>query len=99
MKVKPITRVYLTVEITEPRFTKDPREWAKRGHKRCADIGRLLHAAGFDDIGEVGYEVEEPARCSLCGSEWEEDADGPLCCTAAQNEWMAAQSTPTPTRP
>lgn len=29
--------------------------------------------------------------CSHCENEWEEDSDGPLCCNAAQAEWIAAR--------
>lgn len=28
-------------------------------------------------------------QCSLCNREWEEDADGPLCCDAAHEAWLA----------
>jgi hypothetical protein len=31
-------------------------------------------------------------QCSFCGSQWETDADGPLCCTKAQEEWAATQA-------
>lgn len=26
-------------------------------------------------------------QCSFCGSEWEEDENGPVCCLKAQDEW------------
>ena len=30
--------------------------------------------------------------CSFCGAEWEEDPEGPCCCSRAVEEWEAAQA-------
>ncbi|MFA6063918.1 MAG: hypothetical protein WC736_15125 [Gallionella sp.] len=31
-------------------------------------------------------------QCGICGRDWEEDSDGPLCCNDAQEEWLKSRT-------
>lgn len=90
-KITKTTRVYLTIEVEEPWRNDSPHKWGMRGRNTMDEVRRLLDAANITGIGQMDYIVESPTVCSLCGCEWEEDEDGPLCCVAAQKEWRAQQ--------
>lgn len=87
MKVKKITRVYLTIEVEEPW---GDRSWAERGREKRDAVARLIGASGIDNLSSVDWHVESPEVCSFCGEELEEDEDGPMCCVAAQDEHRSA---------
>jgi len=44
------------------------------------------HCDGFEDIS---VEWDTKVLCSFCKRQYEEDAEGPLCCDAAVTEWKA----------
>ena len=95
MKITKTTRVFLTVEIEDPAYMNpSPNDWANHGRKKMDEVKRLLRASGIDDLGRVDFEVDAPTVCSFCGYDWEEDADGPMCCGSAQVEWHLAHPTP-----
>lgn len=85
MKIKKVSRVYLTVEIEQP-WTKKDSDWISKGRIKAEELKRLIRASNLDDLGTVDWQVEDPTVCSFCGYDWEEDEEGPVCCDKAQRE-------------
>lgn len=70
---------------TQERKAQALERWAKEFEEFVRD-----HRSQ-DPIGLSVERVYE-SQCSHCGMAWEEDADGPLCCDAAQQEWNAEKA-------
>lgn len=73
-------RVVITVS------SRDEGEEIKRQVLRHCDVGRH----------DVSLDWDVRVFCSFCGYDPEEDSDGPVCCTAAQNEWTMKRDGPPP---
>ena len=69
------------------RWSKTLEDKAKRLEEWCRDFEEFLRDHRSQDPVSLNVEREYQEQCSLCGREWEEDADGPLCCNEAQDEW------------
>ena len=71
------------------RWTRTLEDKAKQLESWCIEFEEFIRDHRSQDPIGLNVEREYQEQCSHCGSEWEEDADGPLCCAAAQEEWNA----------
>ena len=60
---------------------------ARRLEEWCREFEEFVRDHRSQDAVGLTVEREYQDQCSFCGREWEEDADGPLCCREAQEEW------------
>lgn len=60
---------------------------AKRLAEWCREFEEFIRDHRSQDPISLVVEREYQDQCSHCGNEWEEDANGPLCCNQAQEEW------------
>lgn len=88
--------VNVRIEIEPPRI---PHWMAPTMERRAKELDSWAHEFEefvrdhrSQDPVRLNVIREQEEQCSLCGSKWEEDADGPLCCTAAQEEWDTARA-------
>lgn len=62
----------------------------------CEEIAQQIrrHVDELPSRGNRGVDVvyETETVCSHCGYSWEEDENGPLCCSKAQEEWDAEKA-------
>lgn len=93
MKIRAI--VDFRVEVEPPHHVT---RWAannERKEKALKEWAREFEAFIRDHRSQDPINLtvirDERDECSLCGREWEQDEDGPLCCNAAQDEWNAAK--------
>lgn len=88
-KVKVV--VGLRVEVDPPNLwwcrTQKDRERALNEWAR--EFEAFVRDHRSQDPISLNVIREEQDQCSYCGYEWEQDADGPLCCDKAQAEWNA----------
>ena len=81
----------------------DPPRWVESYHRTVEDRAKALERWAQDlqefirdhrsqDPVSITVEREYQNQCSHCGREWEEDADGPVCCGIAQEEWTASKT-------
>ena len=71
-----ITRWHQPIE----QQVRDIEGWVKEFHDFIRD-----HRS--QDPVNLNIERVYQYQCSFCNSEWEEDENGPVCCTLAQGEW------------
>ena len=90
MKQKVLIDLHVTCEppCWVGRWSKTLEDKAKQMEEWCLDFEEFLRDHRSQDPVILNVEREYQEQCSLCGREWEEDADGPLCCNEAQNEWQ-----------
>ena len=82
MKLKRLKTVELIVLATDELLHNPSDEQRLFG----ADVLRREILRHCDTAGAVVHTHYEMV-CSHCGLSWEEDADGPVCCVKAQDEW------------
>lgn len=88
--------------LSEVTISCDPPEWfgwryypsheaKERYAQHCEGWVKEFHAFIRDhrsqDPVNLSVERKYEDQCSFCGRVWEEDAEGPVCCSAAQKEW------------
>lgn len=64
----------------QEKYAQYCEQWVKEFHSFIRD-----HRS--QDPINLNVERHYGDQCSFCGRVWEEDADGPLCCSKAQEEW------------
>ena len=83
--------VNLTVVCDPPwsvgRLSRTLEDKAKRLEEWCREFEKFLLDHRSQDAVTMNVEREYQEQCIHCKREWEQDADGPLCCTKAQEEW------------
>ena len=95
MKKTERTNHRIVIRIEQPTIFKFEGDRDKVAYRRFSEyesrIRKLLNGAEIDFEG-VDYEFDVSTTCSRCGSEWEscfDDADGPVCCNKAIEEFEA----------
>lgn len=92
-KVKVV--VGLRVEVDPPWHVTSHSHSSEEKQRRLNAWAREFEAFVRDHRSQdpISLNVirDERDQCSHCGYEWEQDADGPLCCDKAQAEWNAAR--------
>ena len=69
------------------RWSRTLEEKGKRLEEWCREFEEFVRDHRSQDAIGLSVQREYREQCSHCGREWEEDADGPLCCNAAQAEY------------
>ena len=94
MKQKVLVNVSVSCEppYTVGRWCRTMEDKAKQLEAWCREFEEFIRDHRSQDPIGLSVEREYQEQCSHCGSEWEEDKDGPLCCNEAQKEWDAAKS-------
>ena len=91
MKNKVLLEVRVTVEppYSVGMFSATLERKAQRLEEWCREFEDFLRDHRSQDPVSLSVERGYEDQCSFCGRPWEEDADGPLCCGEAQDEWLA----------
>lgn len=91
MKQKVLVDLHVVCEppYSVGRWSRTLEDKAKRLEEWCRDFEEFLRDHRSQDPVSLSVEREYQEQCSLCGREWEEDEEGPLCCNEAQQEWQA----------
>ncbi len=71
------------------RWSRTLEDKARRLEEWCQDFEEFIRDHRSQDPVSLNVERQYQEQCSLCGREWEEDDNGPLCCKAAQEELAA----------
>ena len=100
MKQRVLTNLRVTCDPPRhaTRWATTLEDQAKALEGWCKEFAEFMRDHRSQDPVDLSVEREYEEQCSYCGSKWEEDDEGPLCCHAAQSEWnlqhadIAAQS-------
>lgn len=95
MKIKILTDVNITCD--PPRiakyFYRNPEAYAKEIEGWVREFQDFIRDHRSQDPVYLNVNRVYEEQCSHCHNAWEEDADGPLCCDKAQQEWNEAKKT------
>lgn len=95
MKVTTLVDSKLVINVPSKVFwfARTPKERAKAMSNWANEFKEFIR--DHRSQSDVGIEVEEIFKdlCSHCEREYEEDAEGPLCCQDAIDEWQATKKT------
>lgn len=89
MKHKVLVNLSVTCDppYSVGRWSRTLEDKASRLEEWCRDFEAFLRDHRSQDPVSLTVEREYQEQCSFCRGKWEEDADGPLCCNSAQEEW------------
>lgn len=83
------------VEVEPPRFVsyyrRSTEDIARELEGWAREFEAFIRDHRSQDPVYLTVQRDFEDQCSHCKSQWEEDADGPLCCSKAQEEWEAAK--------
>lgn len=90
-KVKAITGIRVEIEPHRhvTRWCRTPEDKARELKNWARDFEEFIRDHRSQDPVSLEVITDLQDQCSHCHREWEEDADGPLCCQTAQDEWNA----------
>jgi len=81
----------LRIEVEPPhhigRYLRSMEDIAREMEGWAREFEAFIRDHRSQDPIRLSVERIYEDQCSHCRSEWEEDADGPLCCQKAQDEW------------
>ena len=93
MKIKILTDVTITCD--PPRVSnylyRNPEAYAKEMERWVEDFHDFIRDHRSQDPVHLDVNRVYEDQCSHCHNNWEEDADGPLCCDKAQQEWNSSK--------
>lgn len=89
MKQKVLVDVRVTCDPPCIRWCRTVEERAKALENWARDFHEFIRDHRSQDPVYLNVKRVYQYQCSHCGYEWEEDADGPLCCNKAQDEWRS----------
>jgi hypothetical protein len=93
--VKKTVLVDIRLEIEPPRhlgWYPDMERRARACENWAAEFMEFVRDHRSQDPVSIHVIRDEQEQCSHCGSEWEEDEAGPLCCAKAMDEHSAAKA-------
>ena len=90
-KVLVDVRVICEPPSSAARWAYTMEDQARKFEAWCRDFEAFVRDHRSQDPVSLSVEREYEERCSHCGRRWEEDAEGPVCCDKAQQEWNEAK--------
>lgn len=90
MKKKVLVDVHVICEppASAIRWAYTVEQRARQLEEWCREFEKFVRDHRSQDPVSLSVERQYEERCSHCGYQWEEDADGPVCCEKAQAEWQ-----------
>ena len=94
MKKKVLIDVHVICEppASATRWAYTVEQQARQLEEWCREFEEFVRDHRSQDPVSLSVQRQYEERCSHCGRQWEEDADGPVCCDKAQQEWDEAKA-------